>query len=39
MIVRRLTLCAVMVLCLTLAGSAWAGSLDFNGTNFAGPGC
>ena len=38
MIVRRLTLCAVMVVCLTLAGSAWAGSLDFNGTNIAGQG-
>jgi len=38
MVVRRLTLCAVMVFCLAVAGPVWAGTLTFNGTSSTGQG-
>jgi len=38
MVVRRFTLCAVMVLCLAFAGPAWAGALQFTGDNLSGQG-
>ena len=34
----KLTLFAVVVMCLALAGSAWAGTLTFTGTNASGQG-
>ena len=38
MAVRRFTLFATLVVCLALAGSAWAGTETFNGFNVAGQG-
>jgi hypothetical protein len=38
MTVRRLILLAALVACLALAGSAWAGTLQFHGNDFTGQG-
>jgi hypothetical protein len=36
--VRRLTLCAMLICCLALAGPAWAGSIEFGGFDVNGQG-
>src|SRR5271165_5538203 len=36
--VRKLTVCAILALCLALASPVWAGTLQWVGTDFAGQG-
>ncbi len=36
--VRRLTLCAMLIFCLALAGPAWAGTIEFTGSDVNGQG-
>ncbi len=38
MAVRKLVLCAILVMCLAIVVPAWAGTLQFTGTTFAGQG-
>jgi|SRR5271157_1983977 len=38
MAVRKLTRCAVLAMCLAIVVPAWAGTLQFTGTDFAGQG-
>lgn len=38
MAVRKLTFCALLAMCLALVVPAWAGTLQFTGTDFAGQG-
>src|SRR5271157_2609723 len=38
MVARRLTLLAVLALCLALSSPVWAGTLQFTGDNFTGQG-